>query len=61
MITTDTACGARTGPIWKLGGEVCVCVRLPGHPEQGHTAGTDHACSCGAWFVDSVVRWRPRP
>ena len=52
-------CRARTGVIWKLGGEICSCVRLPGHPEAGHRAGDDHECSCGAWFVDSVVRWRP--
>lgn len=52
-------CRARTGVIWKLGGEVCSCVRAPGHPETGHDAGGWHVCSCGAWFDDSCVRWRP--
>jgi hypothetical protein len=52
-------CRARTGVIWKLGGEVCSCVRRSGHPEVHHPAGEWHVCSCGAWYVDSVVRWRP--
>lgn len=52
-------CRARTGVIWKLGGEVCSCVRQLGHSETDHPAGTWHACSCNAWFDDSCVRWRP--
>lgn len=52
-------CRARTGVIWKLGGEVCSCIRQPGHPEAGHPAGDWHVCSCGAWYDDSCVRWRP--
>lgn len=52
-------CRARTGVIWKLGGEVCSCVRIVGHPEADHPAGDWHVGDCGAWFVDSVVRWRP--
>jgi hypothetical protein len=36
-------CGWWVGPIWKLGGETCVC-----HLEPGHDGG--HECSCGAWF-----------
>lgn len=52
-------CRARTGVIWKLGGEVCSCIRARGHTEPDHPAGTWHVCSCNAWFDDSVVRWRP--
>lgn len=51
----DLLCGSRCGPIWKLDGEVCVCVEPAGHVErQDSTFGADHLCSCGAWFVDSV-------
>jgi hypothetical protein len=57
---TATLCRARTGPIWKLDAEVCSCIESAGHVErQDGTFGADHLCSCGAWFVDSVVRWRP--
>jgi hypothetical protein len=31
------------GPIWKLGGETCVCT-LPPHDDG------QHVCTCGAWF-----------
>jgi hypothetical protein len=37
------ACGSRVGPVWKLGGEVCVCIRSTGHPMP-------HECNCGSWF-----------
>jgi len=37
-------CGWWVGPIWKLGGETCVCVLLPGH------ADSLHRCSCGSEF-----------
>jgi hypothetical protein len=37
-------CGARVGPVWKLDGEVCTCIR-----PAGHTA--EHECDCGAWFA----------
>jgi hypothetical protein len=50
-------CGAKVGPIWKLGGETCVCVLPPGHVQRADGPyGADHVCSCGAWFVDSVAR-----
>ena len=37
-------CGWWVGPIWKLDGETCVCIK-----PEGHDDGT-HECSCGAWF-----------
>jgi hypothetical protein len=53
----DILCRARTGVIWKLGGEVCSCIELAGHVERKDgTFGADHLCSCGRWFVDAVVR-----
>ncbi|MFG3418733.1 hypothetical protein [Micromonospora sp. NPDC048063] len=53
-------CGARTGPVWKAGGEVCSCVEPAGHVErQDGRSGADHRCSCGAWFVDEVARRSP--
>lgn len=55
---TKNQCRARTGVIWKLDGDICSCIRPAGHPDH-HPAGDDHACSCNAWFVDSIVRWRP--
>jgi hypothetical protein len=54
-------CGALVGPVWKLGGETCVCIEQAGHVERADGAfGADHLCSCGAWFVDAVAR-RPAP
>lgn len=38
-------CGWWVGPIWKLDGETCVCVKPADHPEL------DHRCSCGSWFA----------
>ncbi|MFF3867368.1 hypothetical protein [Micromonospora sp. NPDC001898] len=59
-LTTPTPapqCGARTGPVWKLGGEVCVCIEPAGHVERRDGEfGADHRCSCGAWFVPAVAR-----
>jgi hypothetical protein len=60
MTAVETICGARTGPVWKNGGEQCACIEPAGHVERGDGRfGADHYCSCGAWFVDQVVRWRP--
>lgn len=43
MSDTRTACGWWVGPIWKAGGETCVC-----HLDPGHEGG--HQCTCGSWF-----------
>jgi hypothetical protein len=49
-------CGAWVGPIWKLGGETCVCIDVKGHVERKDGVfGDDHICSCGAWFVDEIT------
>lgn len=37
------SCGWRVGPVWKDGGETCVCIEPTGHR-------LPHKCSCGAWF-----------
>jgi hypothetical protein len=37
------ACGWWVGPVWKTGGETCVCVEPAGHDMP-------HRCTCGAWF-----------
>lgn len=47
-------CPAQTGPVWKDGGEPCGCVL----PADHDVTKTDHQCSCGAWWVDSVRRDR---
>jgi hypothetical protein len=39
-------CGWWVGPIWKLDGETCVCMKPEGHPERD-----GHECSCGSWFA----------
>jgi hypothetical protein len=36
-------CQHRVGPVWKLGGETCTCIKRKGHEMP-------HECSCGAWF-----------
>lgn len=36
-------CRHWVGPVWKDGGETCVCVLDPGHA-------LPHRCSCGATF-----------
>lgn len=38
-----TTCGWWVGPVWKLDGETCVCIKDPDHPMP-------HVCTCGAWF-----------
>lgn len=38
-----TDCGWWVGPIWKLGGETCVCYLDAGHE-------LPHRCTCGSWF-----------
>lgn len=46
-------CSKWVGPVWKLGGETCVC-KLEADHSDGQL-GSDHECSCGAWFVDTVA------
>jgi hypothetical protein len=46
-MTTDSTCRAQTGPVWKLDGEPCGCMKTVGHAD-------DHECSCGSWWVDSI-------
>jgi hypothetical protein len=36
-------CGWWVGPVWKLGGETCVCAKTSNHNGP-------HECSCGSWF-----------
>jgi hypothetical protein len=36
-------CGWLVGPVWKLGGETCVCMKPTAHDGP-------HECDCGAWF-----------
>jgi hypothetical protein len=36
-------CGWWVGPVWKTGGETCVCAEQAGHDMP-------HRCTCGAWF-----------
>jgi hypothetical protein len=47
-------CGKWVGPVWKTGGETCVCKLRADHADGQF--GADHECNCGAWFVDSVAR-----
>lgn len=41
----EHACGWWVGPVWKLDGEVCVCVKTEHLPDD-----PTHKCSCGTWF-----------
>ena len=41
--TEPRTCRWTVGPIWKLGGETCVCQLPTGHDGP-------HECSCGSWF-----------
>ena len=41
-----TECGWWVGPVWKAGGETCVCIKPEGHAEV-----EGHECSCGSWFA----------
>ncbi|WNM64539.1 hypothetical protein SEA_MIDNIGHTRAIN_52 [Arthrobacter phage MidnightRain] len=36
-------CGWWIGPVWKDGGETCVCMEPDGHE-------LPHKCPCGSWF-----------
>jgi hypothetical protein len=38
-----TTCGWEVGPVWKDGGEVCLCIEPAGHAMP-------HRCDCGSWF-----------
>lgn len=42
-IGTNESCGWVVGPVWKLGGETCVCKLNRDHPMP-------HECTCGSWF-----------
>ena len=54
----DVVCGWWVGPVWKTGGETCVCTEPPGHD-------LPHRCTCGAWFEGCghppVLPARPDP
>jgi hypothetical protein len=41
-------CAARVGPVWKAGGEICVCILSAEHTNNPFS---DHECSCGAWWT----------
>ena len=53
-VMTAAVCRKWVGPVWKLGGETCVCKLRADHFDGQF--GADHECDCGAWFADCVAR-----
>jgi hypothetical protein len=50
-MAADPLCRKWVGPVWKLGGETCVCKLRADHSDGQF--GADHECTCGAWFIDA--------
>lgn len=51
-MSEPATCTAVTGPIWKLDGESCACVRPAVHVFDPAT--DEHRCTCGAWWYDDL-------
>jgi len=49
QVIPEAACSWHVGPVWKLGGETCVCKLRTNHPMP-------HECTCGAWFEGCGAR-----